>query len=97
MPHGFTRPNPTTPKSIDALKWAVFDGYDDEAISREDQDWAMSRYEQFAYRKMFNLSKEAMMNEPIEDIAINLKLNHLVNRKQEMESDMMEEKAKRSK
>lgn len=97
MPLGFARPNSNTPKSIDALKWAVFDGYDDPAIEPEDQDWAMSRYEEFAYRKMFHLSKEDMLNEPIEDIAINLKLNHLVNRKQEMDSDMIEEKAKRGK
>lgn len=54
----------------------------------------MSRYKEFAYRKMFHLSKEDMMNEPIEDVEINLKLNYLLSRKQEQDNAMMEERAK---
>lgn len=43
---------------------------------------------------MFGLSKEEMANEPMEDVTINFKLNQLVNRKQESENAMMEERAK---
>lgn len=45
---------------------------------------------------MFHLSKEDMLNEPMEDVVINFKLNQLVNRKQESENAIMEERAKGS-
>ena len=54
----------------------------------------MSKYQEFAYRKMFKLSKRDMMEEPMEDVTINLKLNQLVGQKQESENAIMEERAK---
>lgn len=56
----------------------------------------MSRYEEFAYRQMFHLSKEEMANEPMEDVIINFKINEFVNRKQEMDHAIMEERAKQN-
>jgi hypothetical protein len=56
----------------------------------------MTKLQEFSYRKMFKLSKEDMMNEPMEDVTINFRINQLLNRKQESENAMMEERAKNS-
>lgn len=72
----------------------MFDGEPDETIPEDLQFWASMKYQEFSYRKMFGLSKREMMEEPMEDVVINFKLNQLVNRKQESENAMMEERAK---
>jgi hypothetical protein len=70
----------------------VFDGTRDESIDEEDQIWAMSKLEEFSYRKIFHLSKRQMAEEPLEDVVINLKLAQLTNRKTQM--DMSEHRTR---
>lgn len=43
---------------------------------------------------MFGLSKAEMAEEPLEDIAINFKIEKFLSKKQEAEHAMMEERAK---
>jgi hypothetical protein len=61
------------------------DGTPDETIDEDDQDWAMNKLQEFVYRKMFHLTKRQMAEEPLEDIVINLKLNHIIELKQKSE------------
>ncbi len=52
-------------------------------------------YQEFAYRRLFGLSKREMMEEPMEDVIVNFKLQELLSKKEEGDRAIMEEKAKR--
>lgn len=56
----------------------------------------MDRLKEFWYRREFHLTKEQMLKEPLEDIAINFKIIDLINRKQELENKQAERRAKTS-
>lgn len=56
----------------------------------------MMAYQEFAYRRMFGLSKREMMEEPMEDVVTNFKLQQLLSKKEDAERAIMEEKAKRN-
>jgi len=56
----------------------------------------MMAYQEFAYRRMFGLSKREMMEEPMEDVVTNFKLQQLLSKKEDAERVIMEEKAKRN-
>lgn len=58
--------------------------------------WASLKVQEFSYRKLFHLSKKDMLDEPMEDVTINLKIQQFIHKKQETENAIMEKKAKMS-
>jgi len=54
----------------------------------------MTQLEQYIYRTHFHLSKEQMMQEPLEDIEVNMAIMRLQNKKQKYDNKVMEAKAK---
>lgn len=74
--------------------WAVFDGDPDDSIDTDLQMWAMLKYQEFAYRKYFHLSKKQMDEEPIDDFAANLELMRLIEKKSESDQALLEEKSR---
>lgn len=56
----------------------------------------MLAYQEYAYRRIFGLSKREMMEEPMEDVVTNFKLQQLLSKKDEADRGIMEEKAKRN-
>lgn len=55
----------------------------------------MLAYQEYAYRRIFGLSKREMAEEPMEDVTINLKLHELVSKNAEANRAIVEEKARR--
>ncbi len=55
----------------------------------------MTVYQEYAYRRMFGLSKAEMAEEPMEDVLVNQKLVQLLSKKEEGDRVIMDEKAKR--
>ena len=56
----------------------------------------MLAYQEYAYRKMFGLSKREMAEEPMEDVMVNFKLEELLAKKQRADRAIVEEKVRRS-
>jgi hypothetical protein len=70
-----------------ALRDLVF--YDDKGIPSKptgDEQWAIFKIREFNYRQLFNLSKEDMVKEPIEDFIVNEEIMRLFQTKAERES-----------
>lgn len=55
----------------------------------------MDRVTEFQYRRLFGLSKKEMGEEPFEDVAINLKIQNLLTKKEQRDRDIVEMKAER--
>ena len=51
-------------------------------------------YQEYEYRRIFHLSKREMAEEPIEDVAINFKIQEFISKKEHRERVIMEQKAK---
>lgn len=45
--------------------------------------WAIEKINEYHYRKEFGLSKEEMLNEPMEDVVTNSKIMEFINIKEE--------------
>jgi hypothetical protein len=54
----------------------------------------MTRLEEYVYRKHFHLSKAQMMEEPLEDVEINLTIMRLQGKKSDYDNKVLEAKAK---
>lgn len=53
----------------------------------------MLAYQEFAYRRMFGLSKREMAEEPMEDVMTNFKIQELISKKERAERAIVERKA----
>lgn len=51
--------------------------------------------QEYQYRTLFNLSKQEMMDEPMDDVTVNLEIARLIAKKERGNQSLLEQKAKR--
>lgn len=65
-------------------------------MPESDQLWAIDAIIEHRYRRMFKLSKKQMLEEPIDEVFINLEIDRLVNKKAEMEEKRRQAMSKKT-
>lgn len=73
---------------------AIDDGLPKAGNRDELQEWAANRILEYNYRQIFHLSKQDMANEPMEDIAINMKIREYYMMKDQKEDAILKLKEK---